>query len=121
MIKIRFYNNNDFEKVKSLCEKHNLRFPYDNQMLIIAENDEKEIVGIAGIRVDYVINPLISDNNPLVANNLGRIIEGIIIGQGITRIKAEVNKENEKHINQLEKDGYILIEKNSVILQKTIE
>lgn len=121
MINYRFYKQEDFEKVKELCQKHNLNFPYDNQILVVAEDDRKEIIGVGGIRVDYVYNPLISENNPLVANNLVRIIEGILMAQGIKRIRAEVETDNERHIGHLEKFGFEIIEKSKIILHKLYE
>lgn len=117
----RFYKQEDYEKIKELCQKHNLNFPYDNQILVVAEDDRKEIIGVGGIRVDYVFNPLISENNPLVANNLVRIIEGILMAQGIKRIRAEVETDNGRHIGHLEKFGFEIIEKSKIILHKLYE
>lgn len=119
MIYYRNYNHEkDYEKVKELCSKHSLAFPYNNKHLIVAENEQGQIVGVGGIRIDFVFNPLIAENNPLVANNIGRMIEGVAIVNGIKRLRAEVDSDNVKHIQQLEKDGYEIVENNKIILEK---
>jgi hypothetical protein len=122
MRKYRNYNHEkDYEKVKALCEKHNLEFPHNNKVLIVAETKEGEIVGIGGLRIDAVFNPLISEDNALVANNIARLVEGISMGMGIKILKAEVDANNERHIKHLEKDGFEIVDRNKIILEKKYE
>jgi hypothetical protein len=69
------------------------------------------------LKPEIYIEPLIADN-PILANNLGRMIEGIIIQTGISVICASVPRENVKHTNQLEKDGFVIVENNHIKLEK---
>jgi hypothetical protein len=114
---IRQYNHKtDFEGVKALCEKHKINFPSeDNFILVAVENDE--IIGITGIKLEMKIEPLIADN-PMIAFRLSNMIEGAALNQGANVLYANVNCENTKHINQLEKYGYEVVETSKVILRK---
>lgn len=118
MIKCRLYTPDDFEKVDKFLEKHSFPFPSDNQFLVIAEDENGNIISICGLKQQWKIEPLIAEN-PFAGNNLLRIIEGIAIGQGITKLYAEIPNENVKHINHAIKDGYKLISTNRTLLEKS--
>lgn len=115
---IRSYiHKTDFKAVKNYCSKHDIAFPVRNEVLIVSFNDQGEINGLVGLKPVVFVEPLIADN-PILANNLGRMVEGIIIQQGITVISASVPRENVKHIAQLEKDGFVIVENNHIKLEK---
>lgn len=115
---IRLYNHNgDYNKVSDYCKKHNIAFPSRNSVLLVSLNEQGETNGLVGLKPQFSVEPLIADN-PILANNLGRMIEGVIINEGIKIITASVPRENVKHINQLEKDGFVIVENNHIILEK---
>ena len=115
---IRLYNHKeDYQGVKEYCSKHGIAFPDRNTILLVSFNDDKLVNGLSGIKPEFYIEPLIADN-PILANNLGRMIEGIIIQQGIEVIRASVPRENVKHTKQLQKDGFEIIDNNHIILEK---
>ena len=113
----RLYKKEDHDKVDELCKKHNLPFPKDNQFLCVAENNEEEIVSICGLKPEWKIEPMIGEN-PLAVNRLFHWIEGIALGQGIMKLKAEIPKENSRHINHAEKEGFIIISNDRIIMEK---
>lgn len=116
---IRLYNHKeDYEGVKNYCSKHGIAFPDRNSILIVSLNDQGEVNGLVGLKEEVYVEPLMADN-PILANKLGRMVEGIIIQQGIKIIKASVPRENVKHINQLEKEGFVIIDNNHTILEKS--
>lgn len=123
---IRLYKHEtDFQAVKNYCYKHNIAFPDRNLTLIVSietireglEPDKFVVNGLVGLKSEVYVEPLIADN-PILANNLGRMIEGIVIQTGIAVICASVPRENVKHINQLEKDGFVIIDDNHIKLEK---
>jgi hypothetical protein len=115
---IRLYNHKeDFQGVREYCIYHGIAFPNRNSILIVSLNDQGKINGLVGLETKIYVEPLIADN-PILANNLGRMIEGIIINEGIKIISASVPRENVKHIKQLEKDGFEITENNHIILEK---
>lgn len=116
---IRLYNHEtDFEKVKDYCSKHNIAFPSRNSTLIVSFNDQGNVNGLVGMKTEVYVEPLIADN-PILANNLGRMIEGVILQAGIRIVKASVPSENKKHIAQLEKEGFEITEINHTIMEKS--
>lgn len=117
MINIRKYNpQTDYEHVQKLCDENKIAFPNENLVLFVAE-DNGQIVAISGLKKEIKVEPLIA-NNPVIANNLGKMMEAIAIFSDVNSLYANVDKSNEKHINQLEKAGFEIIETNKVILQK---
>jgi len=115
---IRLYNHTtDYSNVKTYCQNHGIAFPDRNSILIVSLNDQGVVNGLVGLKPQFSVEPLIADN-PILANNLGRMIEGVIINEGIKIITASVPRENVKHINQLEKDGFVIVENNHIILEK---
>jgi len=115
---IRLYKHEtDFETVKNYCFNHGIAFPDRNSTLIVSFNDQGNVNGLVGLKSEVYIEPLIADS-PILANNLGRMIEGIVIQTGISVICASVPRENVKHVNQLEKDGFVIIDDNHIKLEK---
>jgi hypothetical protein len=115
MMNYRLYIADDEEAVRQLCEDNLIAFPSENNLLFVAE-DKGEIIGICGAKTDYRIEPLIA-TNPIAANNLARMVEGALLATGVKRTIAFVNSDNVKHIEQLVKAGYEIIE-NKTILEK---
>lgn len=117
MIEIKQYKHPDnFEAVKLYCEKEGVAIPSTNEKIFLAWDDGK-IIGITGLKVDYRIEPLVSQN-PLIAYRLGMMIEGYALGTGVKVVVANVPGSNTKHIDQLIKDGFSVVETNITILEK---
>lgn len=115
---IRAYKHpDDFEEVKNYCYKHKVAFPDRNLILLVSFNDQGKVNGLAGLKQELHFEPLISEN-PMVANNLGRMVEGIILDRGFSIITATVPRENIKHIEQLESEGFVIRDNNLIILEK---
>lgn len=114
----RLYEKDDFDRVDKLCKQFKLPFPANNQFLVIAEDDLGEIVSICGLKPELKVEPLIGKNS-LANNNLLRMVEGIAIGQGITKLYAEIPKDNERHLNHAEKDGWIIVSNDRIKLEKS--
>jgi len=117
MIEIKQYKHPDnFEAVKLFCGNEGIAIPSTNEKIFLAWNNG-ELIGITGLKVDYRIEPLIA-HTPMAALQLGKMIEGYALGTGVTAIVANVPGSNEKHINQLVKDGFSVVETNITILEK---
>lgn len=116
MISYRKAEKKDFEKIYSLCIENNIAFS-GNNLLFLAENEQGEIIGICGLKQEWRVEPLIAEN-PLVGNNLVKMIEGAALANGINVLKANVESSNEKHIKQLEKFGFVIVENSKIILEK---
>jgi len=114
MINYRKYCLEDFEQVKSLCDKNNIAFPTDNELLFVAEDDEGKIIGICGLKKVYQVEPLISEN-ALVSNNLFKMVEGVIVQNDIPRVRAITKEEN---LFRFTKVGFKKIEEDKIILEK---
>jgi hypothetical protein len=114
----RYSHEEDYQAVKNYCYKHGIAFPDRNSILLVSFNDGGLVNGLVGLKPVIFVEPLVADN-PILANNLGRMVEGIIIQQGIKVISASVPRENVKHIAQLEKEGFVIIDNNHTILEKS--
>lgn len=117
MSKIRLYRNEDEQKVREFLQKYKTAFPTKGTMLIDF-NEHGEILGVCGVKTETFIEPLIAEN-AMTAHTLGKTAEGIALGNGALTVRAAVPGENGKHINQLEKDGYEILDKNVTILEKS--
>ena len=79
----RLYNHKtDYQGVKDYCFNHGIAFPDRNSVLIVSFNNQGNVNGLVGLKPSISIEPLIADN-PILANTLGRMIEGVIIAEGI--------------------------------------
>lgn len=114
---IRLYKPEDYEQVKAYCSKHNIALPVNSAILLVSFDENGNINGICGLRTEYFIEPLIAEN-PQVAYKLGVMVEGYAVGSGIKTIRAEIPEDNQKHINQLEKSGFTIVDKNRTIMEK---
>jgi len=116
MSRIRPYRDADEEKVRGYLQRYKTAFPKTGKMLVDF-NEQGEVIGVAGLKTETFVEPLIAEN-PISAVSLARMIEGVALGNGVITIRAAVPGENGKHINQLEKDGYVILDKNITILEK---
>lgn len=114
---IRLFKKEDYSECVDFCLDHNINFPHEASLILVSENETGGIDGIVGLIPEYRIEPLIA-KNPRLADKLGRMMEGFAVGSGIKTIKAHVPDSNEKHINLLEKEDFIIIDKSVTILEK---
>jgi hypothetical protein len=114
---IRLYKPEDYEQVKVYCSKHNIALPVNSAILLVSFDKSGTINGICGLRTEYFIEPLIAEN-PQAAYQLGIMVEGYAVGSGIKTIRAEVPGDNVKHCDQLEKAGFVIVDKNRTIMEK---
>jgi len=117
MIEIKQYKHPDnFEALRLFCSNEGIAIPSMNEKVFLAWEKDK-LVGLTGLKVDYRIEPLIA-YNPMIAFTLGRMIEGYALGTGVKVIAANVPGNNTKHINQLVKAGFSVVDTNITILEK---
>lgn len=115
MIKYKPFTEDYAEDLKLFCEAKGINYP-ERSIKIIAVDSSDMIVGVIGLEVNVFIEPLISDN-PIVANNLFRMAEGLALGKGLKNISAVVsNPEIEKRL--LENDFVELKIKDYKIWEK---
>lgn len=114
---IRLYKVEDYEQVKEYCSRHNIALPVNSAILLISFDDNGKINGLCGLRTEYFIEPLVADN-PIVGHQIGIMVEGYAVGSGIKTVRAEVPGDNIKHCEQLEKHGFVIVDKNRTIMEK---
>ena len=115
-VEYRLATPNDAKALKAICDQHKMHFPETANVIILALEYE-EIVGVIAVTNYAHIDPIIA-TKPMVAHNLGQMLEGILIATGVPIVRAEVKGEMEKWIATLEKFGYKVIDKNMVLLEK---
>jgi len=59
---VRFYKPEDAEAVKQFAQKYNITFNVENRIIVIAEDENKNIKCVGAIRNVAFIEPLISEN-----------------------------------------------------------
>lgn len=107
----------DYDKIKEYCSEHEINIPNESAAIFIAEH-EGEIKGIVGLKKVYSIEPLISDSS-VIANNLYRMIDGVIKSNNVKRVRAIVGKENKKFLGVLDKEDFLIIEDDKLILERS--
>ena len=115
-MKYRSFQEKDFEDIKLLCEKNNIDLPYRNSFVIIAENENGQIVGFGSIANLAFIEPLISDN-PVVAVNLYNQLLGVAMNQGIKEIFCYCNEKREELYN---KAGFEKSQAEKILMRKEL-
>ena len=113
---IRLYQKEDEEKVRKYCNQYNKKFPTKG-ILFVAFDGQGEVRGICGLKKEYFIEPLIAED-PMTAFTLGKMAEGLLVGEGEVTVRATVPGKLEKHINQLEKEGFVILDENITLMEK---
>jgi len=117
MILYRPYNHReDYAKVLKYCKPFGAP-PVGAKHIFVAVDKEGEIHGVTGLIIQPTIDPLYADN-PLIANNLGRMIEGAALADGANSVFAEVNSSLKDYINVLIKSGFTVVGENKTILER---
>ena len=112
----RNYIPEDFEKIVAICRKHKIDVPVQS-LVFVAVDDDDELQGVAGIRHDVFLEPLISEN-PVVAGKLYKETLKHLKDSGIKNVKIYCDKSKAK---QFEKVGFTPFEPNLVFMQKEIQ
>ena len=115
-MKYRSFQEKDFDDIKLLCEKNNIDLPHRNSFVIVAENNNGQIVGFGSIANLAFIEPLISDN-PVVAVNLYNQLLGVAMNQGIKELYCYCNEEREEVFNKV---GFEKFQAEKLILRKEL-
>ena len=102
----------DYEQIRELCCKNDIAFPR-NSHVIVAEHGGV-IVGLAGVKTEVFIEPLISEN-PIAAVKLFDRIEAAVKLSGAKRVRCIASLENE---DRFVKVGFTTVENNKIIMQK---
>jgi len=110
---MKYQITNPNEKILEYCNKHNIKAPRKD-IIISATDDEGNICGIIGLKVEYFIEPLIADSG-VIANNLFRMIDGCILIKGLKNVRCITDINYQK---LFEKVGFNLIENNKLIMEK---
>ena len=88
-IKYRLATDKDYPAIVNLCERNNLDVPLPGNLNFVAEQKSKikgnKIVGLISLKIKDQIDGLIADN-PLIANTLVKMLEGVIISKGIPEV-----------------------------------
>lgn len=99
----------DKPKITEYCEKYKIDVPEESVVIFIAVDENTgDIKGITSLKKVFMIEPLISES-AVVANNLFRMIDGFVKGNGIKKIRATVDNDDEKFMKVLDKEKFKLI------------
>lgn len=108
----RVANEEDRGQIEKLCSEHGINYP-DGIFMLVAE-DENGICGIIGLKTETFIEPFIS-GNPLVANNLYRMVEGFGLITGVKKFRCVTDEENEELFSKV---GFETIETEKIIMER---
>lgn len=114
-MKIREYENGDFEKVQQLANNHNIKLP-ETGLLYVAEDDFGEINNLIFIRNIHMVEPLIAES-PFAGYKLYKKILEILSSKNVKILRAFANTKN---VETYEKFGFKEVFKNFVIMEKEI-
>ena len=117
MNRVILYNKSYEAKVRLLCDQYNIQFPADNSFLFLSVDEHTNVSGIIGMKKVYFVEPMIAAT-PQIAYDLGKMVEGIIVGEQIKKVRCVVPKTNQKHIEQLKKVGYEIINSETETMEK---
>ena len=104
----------DLEQIKELCESHNIRVPYNSNVVFVAEDGDK-IVGVVGLKYMPMIEPIISDNS-VVAVTLFHMIEAALALQGAQSAICLV--KDEKNIKTFQHAGFDITDESMTVMEK---
>lgn len=113
---VRFYKPEDAEAVRQFAEKHNITFNLDNRIIVLVEDDDKQIRSIGAIRSVAFIEPLISEN-PLGTYKIYTALMQLLekMNQPIVRC---ITTENNKAL--FEKLDFEQVFQDQIIMEKNI-
>ncbi len=109
----RLANKEDIELVRQKCEQNKIDVPSEG-IIVVAVNDLGQLVGCAGLKLKYFIEPLISDNG-VVANNLFRMIDGHCLITGASSLRCIADESME---DVYTKAGFETIETGKIIMER---
>lgn len=117
-IKYRLATDKDYPEIVELCERNNLDVPMPGNINFVAEQKSKikgnKIVGLISLKIKHQIDGLIADN-PLVANTLVKMLEGVIVSKNIMEIEIVCDKEK---VAMYERANFKVADDNKVIMYK---
>lgn len=112
----RIARNDDTEMLTAYCRKYDLAIP--SGLVFVAINDQGEICGTIGLKMEAYIEPIIADN-PVIGNNLFRMLEGVILEKGFTKVRAMADESKfNRLIGNYDRTGFEVIERNKFIVEK---
>ena len=114
-MKYRKADVKDDQQIEALCKKNLIDKPSPGTFIVVAEDDEKNIIAFIGVKKETYIEPYVCNNNPLVANNLFRYAEGVIMGNGIESYRCICDPKHEELFNRV---GLVTIESQKLIMEK---
>lgn len=114
---IRLFEKEDYSECVDFCLDHKIDFPHEASLILVSVNETGGIDGIAGLVTEYRVEPLIA-KNPRTGDKLARMIEGFAVGSGIKTLKAHVQDSKPEMIGILEKEDFVIIDKNVTIMEK---
>lgn len=117
MNRVILYNPDWEAKVRLLCEQNDIAFPKDSSFLFLSVDEHTNVNGIIGMKKEFFVEPMIA-SSPLIAYELGKMIEGIIVVEGLKKVRCTVPIKNQKHIEQLKKVGYEIINPDTITMEK---
>jgi hypothetical protein len=107
----------DAEQIRDLCLVNKIAIPQVG-ILFVAEQDDR-IVGVIGMRAETIIEPLIS-TNPIAANTLFSMCEGVALSNGVREITCRVADNKTQIIELCEKVGFEITDPHFTILKKQL-
>lgn len=115
----RSATTDDINAVKELCLNHGINPPDNGSAVIFVAESDDALQGVCGVKVNVQIEPLIA-NTPFVAQILAERAMGFITAISKGPIVVLVKEENEEWISALEKYGFVVTDKNMVVLKKEL-
>ena len=114
-MKVRIAKKEDIEQVKKLADKYNLEYS-DQSIIILAEDDDKNIKGFIALRFVPFIEPMISESS-IAALMLYQAAEKLLeqMEVPIIRIFAQ-----EKHEELFKKVGFEEIFQDYISMEKVL-
>ena len=113
---VRFYKPEDEEAVKEFSVRHKISFDLGNRIIVLVEDDEKNIKGVGAIRSVAFIEPLISEH-PIATYKVYDTLMQLLkkLNQPIVRCITGV--ENKR---LFEKIGFEEVFQDQIIMEKNI-
>ena len=103
----------EYKGAEELCIEHNASIPNDG-LTMIGVDDTGKVVGAISLRSVFFIEPLVS-NNPIVATELFKRMEGVVLAKGANILRCITKEENE---NRFSKAGFIKVFNNQIVMEK---
>lgn len=112
----RFNANTDTKQIELLCAAHKWEFP--TGMVVVAVDDSGKIHGFIALREAILIEPIICEDNPIIASNLHNIALGAVMNTQYTGVECYVL--NKELCNMYKRLGYSVIAENATVMRKEL-